>query len=312
MISAVRLGELAALGTAFCWAGTALAFAAAGRRIGSLVVNLLRLLCGLALLTLAAWLARGQALPSDASAAAWGWLALSGLVGFVLGDLCLFRAFVEIGPRLSSLVMCLAPPFAALISWFLTGETLAAREVLGMALVASGIGWAIAERHPAPPVAADPGTVAPANPRHPPRASLRGLLLALGGAAGQAGGLVLSKRGMGSYHFLAATQIRVLAGIIGFSLLFVALGWWPQVRAALADRRALAYTATGAFFGPFLGVSLSLFAVQHAPTGVAASLMAISPLLIIPVVMLRGEERVGLGGIAGALLAVGGVALLFS
>lgn len=110
----------------------------------------------------------------------------------------------------------------------------------------------------------------------------------------------------------AATQIRVLAGIVGFSLLFVALGWWPQVRAALADRRALAYTATGAFFGPFLGVSLSLFAVQHAPTGVAASLMAISPLLIIPVAMLRGEERVGLGGIAGALLAVGGVALLFS
>jgi drug/metabolite transporter (DMT)-like permease len=103
----------------------------------------------------------------------------------------------------------------------------------------------------------------------------------------------------------------VLAGAAGYAVLFTAIGRWPRVVRALADRRAMAHTAIGAFFGPFLGVSLSLLAVQHTLTGVAASIMATTPVLIIPVVVLLGRERVGPGGWLGAALAVAGVALLF-
>jgi len=301
-LSGDLVGPLAALGTAVCWVFTALAFSAAGRRIGSLTVNLIRLPIAFALL--AAWGAarRGHPLPDDAGAHAWLWLSISGIVGFSIGDLCLFRAFVVLGPRLSSLVMSLAPPIAALTGWLLLGETLAARDLVGIGLTACGIGWAALEPHGPARAAAGSGGA---------RVTPLGLLLALGGAVGQGGGLVLSKLGLGSYDPFAGTQIRVIAGFLGFALVFAVLGLWRRVPPALADRRAIGLTAAGAFFGPFLGVSLSLLAVQHTATGIAASIMATSPILIIPAVMLLHRERVGVAGIGGAVLAVAGVALLF-
>lgn len=296
-------GELAALGTAACWVASILAFEAAGRRVGSLTVNLVRLVMAIGLGAAAGWALRGLPLPTDATPHAWLWLSVSGLVGFTLGDLCLFRAFVVLGSRLSALMMALAPPLTAVIGWAVLGEVLGPRDLAGMALTVFGVGWALVERMRAagPP----PGEQAT------PRPSSAGIALAFGGALGQAGGLVLSKYGMGSYDPFAATQIRVLAGTAGYVVLFTALGRWGRVVRALPDRRAMTHTSIGAFFGPFLGVSLSLLAVQHTLTGVAASIMSITPVLIIPVLVLLGRERVGPGGWLGALIAVAGVALLF-
>ena len=138
MIPAAHAGEAAALGTAICFTITALAFEAAGRRVGSLSVNLIRLVIGLACLSIVvAW--RGgapsvAALPPGPAA----WLFLSGLVGFTFGDLCLFRAFVEIGSRRSLLLMALVPPMAALLAWGALGEGLTGADVLGMALTLAG------------------------------------------------------------------------------------------------------------------------------------------------------------------------------
>lgn len=293
------LGQLAALGTAVCWAFSALAFAAAGRRMGVLPLNLVRLVIALGFLTLAAWGLRGLPLPTDASPHAWGWLSVSALIGFVFGDLCLFRSYVLIGPRIASLMMSLAPLLTALIGWLVLGETLGGRDALGMVLTVAGIGWAVLERKP------------PVNGEPEPRPSRAGLALGFCGALGQAGGLVLSKLGMGSYDVVAATQVRVIAGIAGYVLLLSAVRGWPRMAQALRDRRGLGFASVGAFFGPFLGVSLSLFAVRHTVSGVAASIMALQPVLIIPLVVLLHRERVGIGGIAGALVAVAGVALLF-
>jgi uncharacterized membrane protein len=144
-----------------------------------------------------------------------------------------------------------------------------------------------------------------------PHASLAGLGLAFCGALGQAAGLVLSKVGMGTYDAVAATQVRVLAGAAGYALLFFPLRWWPRVAEALRDRRALGLSSVGAFFGPFLGVSLSLYAVRNTVAGVAASIMAVSPVLIIPLVVVFRGEKVGIGGVLGTVVAVAGVALLF-
>jgi drug/metabolite transporter (DMT)-like permease len=310
------LGQLAALGTAGCWAVSALAFAAAGRRMGVLPLNLIRLVMALGFLVLAAWVLRGLPLPLDASPRAWGWLAVSGLVGFLFGDLCLFRSYVLIGPRLASLMMSLAPLLTALIGWRVLGELLSGRDALGMALTVGGIAWAVLdERDPAISAAelGEPAAENPASPAATPasRRLAAGLVLGFLGALGQAGGLVLSKLGMGGYDAVAATQVRVIAAIAGYTLFVAAVRGWPRVATAMRDRRALAFTAVGAFFGPFLGVSLSLFAVRHTVSGVAASIMALQPVLIIPLVVLLHRERVGIGGIAGALMAVAGVALLF-
>ncbi len=294
------LGQLAALGTAVCWSFSALAFSAAGRRMGVLPLNLIRLVMALGFLTLATWALRGLPLPVDATPRAWGWLAVSGLVGFVFGDLCLFQSYLLIGPRLASLMMALAPLLTALLGWLVLREVLTGRDAVGMALTVAGIAWAVLERK-------EPEEGVP----HGPRPSAAGLALGFCGALGQAGGLVLSKLGMGGYDPVAATEVRVIAAIGGYALLIAAVGVWPRVAAAMQDRRGLGFAAAGAFFGPFLGVSLSLFAVLHTVAGVAASIMALQPVLIIPLVVLLHRERVGLGGIAGALVAVAGVALLF-
>src|SRR6185436_18144277 len=174
--------------------------------------------------------------------------------------------------------------------------------LLGMTLTVSGIAWAVLERTK-PPAGEGSGLGGHVTPG--------GLLLGFGGALGQAGGLILSKIGMGTYNAFAATQIRVLAGLTGYSILFFALGWWPNVRRGLADRKALGLSALGAFFGPFLAVTLALIAIRATVAGVAASIMALTPVLIIPLVVLLRGERVGPGGLAGALVAVSGVALLF-
>lgn len=300
-MTSAHAGQLAALGTATCWAFSALAFDAAARRIGVLTLNLIRLVIAFGFLSLAAWAMRGLPFPTDATPHAWGWLAVSGLVGFVFGDLCLFRAYVLIGPRLGMLVMSLAPLLTAVIGWLILGETLAGRDLLGMALTIAGIGWAVLERKA--PSAEDSAAA--------PHASLAGLGLAFCGALGQAAGLVLSKLGMGAYDAVAATQVRVLAAAAGYALLFFPLRWWPRVAEALRERRALGLSTVGAFFGPFLGVSLSLYAVRNTEAGVAASIMAVSPVLIIPLVVLLRGERVGMGGVLGAVVAVAGVALLF-
>jgi drug/metabolite transporter (DMT)-like permease len=300
-VSPTAAGQWAALGTAACWALSALAFDVAARRLGALVLNLVRLVLAFGFLSLLAWGLRGLPLPVDATPRAWAWLALSGLVGFVFGDFCLFRAFLAIGPRLSMLLMSLAPPLTAIIGWLLLGEILTRRDLVGMTLTVLGIAWAVLERRPAEGESGAPSR----------RASITGVFFGFCGALGQAGGLVLSKLGMGGYDAVAATQVRVLAGVAGYAVLFLFLHWWPRVGPALRDSRALSFAAVGAFFGPCVGVSLSLYAVHRTVSGVAASIMALTPILLIPLVVLLRRERVGLGGVAGAAVAVAGVALLF-
>jgi drug/metabolite transporter (DMT)-like permease len=296
-------GQLAALGAASLWACTALSIEGAARRIGSLTVNLVRLAFAFAFLSVVGLVFRGHPFPTDATAHNWAWLTVSGLVGFTFGDLCLYRAYLVLGPRLSSLMMALVPPITALIGWLALGETLTPRDLLGMTLTVVGIGWAILDRS-----RVSGGTAAGPHHHHITPA---GVALGFGGALGQAGGLILSKIGMAGYNAFASTQVRVIAGFAGYALLFFVLKWWPNVRTGIRDRKALGFAALGAFFGPFLAVSLSLIAIRETVAGVAASIMALTPVLIIPLVIVLRGEKVGVGGVAGALVAVTGVALLF-
>lgn len=298
------IGETAALGTALCWAFTSVWFSAAGVRVGSLPVNMLRL--PIALVWFAAWglAMRGEVFPFDASAHAWLWLSVSALVGFAFGDLCLFRALVLIGPRLASLLMAAAPPFTALLGWIVLRERMSLVAILGMSLTTMGIVWTLFVR--SGPVASDSSAHAPGH-----RGSFAlGIVLALGGALGQAAGLVLSKYGMRSDDPFASSQIRVLVGALAFAVIVTAMRRWPRVVRALSDRTAMVQLSLGATFGPFLGVALSLLAVQHTDAGIAASLLATAPILVIPLAVRFGGEKVGWSALLGTLFAVLGVVIL--
>ncbi len=297
-------GEFAALLTAMCWTVTALAFEASSKRVGSMVVNLFRLIAGFIFLSIFCWFYRGYLFPVDAPGRTWFYLILSGLIGFTFGDLCLFQAFVIVGARISMLLMALAPPITAFIGWLFLGETMTLKSLMGMALTLTGIAIVVLKR-PAPSNDNDPSKKIKFS--YP----IWGILLGLGGAVGQATGLVLSKSGMRGYDAFASAQIRVLAGIAGFVILFAFWNVWKTAYKAFSNRKAMIQLSVGAFFGPFLGVSFSLLAVQLTTTGIASTIMAMVPVLIIPPAFLLFKEKVTLKEILGAILAVGGVALFF-
>lgn len=315
------LGEIAALGTAFCWAGSSLSFTAAGKRIGSVPLNLIRLVMALVLLSGFVYIYRSRPLPTDATAANWLWLSLSGLVGFAFGDLCLFRALVLLEARLAMLVMTLAPPMAALIAWLAIGEGMIVWGWVGMMITVGGVALVVTERHEdiSDTVVAQRGVIVPQPHRSRRRISPAGVALAALGAMGQAGGMVLGKVGLGDYEHLgiakydvvSGTQIRAIAGIAGFVALFTAFGWWPRVAAGLRHRGAMAYAAVGSAVGPSTGVVLAMVAMTHTSTGAAMTIMAISPIILIPVSAILHKERITLRAVAGSVVAVSGVALLF-
>lgn len=291
-------GELAALCTACFWTITALAFEAASKRVGSLAVNLIRLVFAFCILCVVNLFLRGMAFPLDASGRTWFWMILSGIVGFVIGDLMLFESYTIIGARIAMLVMTLVPPITALVGWIILGEVLTLMNFTGMILTLGGIGLAIFGR---------PSKGEKIQIRH----SVKGLLLAFGGAAGQAVGLVLSKFGMGDYNAFSANQIRVLAGAIGFALVIPAMKRGYRVAQAVLNRKGMLLIALGSVFGPFLGVSFSLLSVQHTTTGIASTIMAIVPVFIILPSVLIFREKVTWKEIVGAFVSVGGVVLFF-
>lgn len=297
-------GEIAALLTAVFWTVTSMAFESAGKKVGSLAVNLIRLVMAFFFIGAYSYFARGFFFPSDATFYQWKWLAISGLIGFVIGDLLLFQAFVVIGARISMLMMSLTPPFAAFVGWLVLEEVLTPKNWLGMLVTLTGIIIVILKRGKTE----RNGII---KRRLQSSYSLPGILLALGGALGQATGLVYSKLGMGDYDAFSASQIRVLAGIAGFSVLFVFMKRWPRVWTALKNGSAMKRITLGAFFGPFLGVSFSLLAVQRTETGIAATLMAIVPVLIIAPAVIIFKEKVNWKEILGAVITVTGVALFF-
>jgi drug/metabolite transporter (DMT)-like permease len=293
-----HLGEFAALLVAFFWTISALAFESASRKSGSLPVNFLRLIVGFIFLSTFTFIRRKLVLPTDASAENWMWLSLSGFVGFVFGDLFLFKAFTVIGSRFSMLIMTLVPPITALFGWIILGEHLTLVNYFGMALTFTGIALAIFNRNGA-------------GEKLSLKLAPSGILYALGGAVGQALGLILSKLGVKDYDPFSATQIRVIAGITGFAALITVMRRWGSVKNALMNKNGMKLLSLGAFFGPFLGVSFSLIAVIYTEAGIASTIMALVPIFIIIPYAILYKERIKPAEVIGAVISVAGVALFF-
>jgi len=298
-------GELAALGTAMAFAGGSTLFTLAGRRVGSPLVNRTRLLIASVLVMILHTLTFGQVLP-DASGHEWFWLGLSGIVGLALGDASLFQAFVMIGPRLSMLMMALAPVLSVVLAWVFLGETLSLVHLIGIGLTVGGIAWVVTERQSK----AKNGSAMLADT---PRAYVIGLLFGLGGALGQAGGLVLSKIGLDDgLDPLSGNLIRLSAALI-VVWLFTALQGrlMSSLNRLRSDPKAVGLMSIASVFGPVLGVWLSLVAVQRAPVGIASTLMALTPIFLLPVGRFVFQERVSRQAVLGTLVAFVGTVMLF-
>lgn len=293
------VGELAAIITSVTYALNSTLFTVAGRIVGSTVVNRVRLIVALLFLSIAHWLFLGTLWPVNAEWNRWFWLGLSGIVGLVLGDAFLFQAFIWVGPRLSMLMMSLAPIIAAVAAWIFLGEKLSLWQISGIMITLIGIGWVVLEKN-----------------RHqsPDKENyLKGILFGLGGAAGQGLGVVLAKLGLdGSFSPISANFIRmVTAMLVIWVAAIVQKEFRKTIQKAISNPKALLGILGGAFSGPFLGVSLSLFALQHTSIGVASTLMALPPIFLLPVERFYFKEKMGWGAVAGTIIALAGVSVLF-
>jgi drug/metabolite transporter (DMT)-like permease len=295
------MGELAAFATSICWSLTSVQFTLAGRRIGSTVVNRVRLVMAVVFLSLAHLVLHGQPWPIDAELFRWGWLGLSGTIGLVIGDTCLFQAFVLIGPRRSMLIMTSVPVISTLLAWVWLGEALQSIEIAAILLTVSGIAWVVAERQPE-------GSA----PAESQREYALGILLGLGGAFGQALGLVTAKQGLvGDFPSLSAALIRMVTASVAIWLLTLFQRQAGRTLRSLRDRRAIGLLVLGTLTGPFAGVWLSMAAVQNTAVGIASTLMALSPIMLIPLERWVFDERVSPRAVIGTVIALAGSAMIF-
>ncbi len=319
------VGEMIALGVAVSWTATAMFAEVGSKRMGSLPLNTVRMTMSLTLLVATLWLTLGVPWPRYADTSTWLWLLLSGVVGYVVGDYCLMQGYIFIGSRFGQLFMTLSAPTAAIMGRLLLGEQMRPLAIAGMVVTLSGIAMSI--------LAKKGDTVGLKLPR-------KGIFFAAMAGICQGGGLVLSKIGLQHYDaaiaavgvaqeavpdgavvplplFLsvpfAATMIRATMGLCGFFLLLVIFNrdWKAKLDHAVHDRKAMWCVFGATVFGPFVGVSASLLATQYTSTGIAQTLFALTPVLIIAPAAWLFHQRVTVREVVGAVISVCGVCLFF-
>lgn len=303
-------GDVIAIAVAICWTLSAIFFEFGSRKIGSLNLNPIRLFFGVVMLGCTLACINGHFFPVGADTRSWVLMSFSGVIGFVLGDYFLFASYTMITARFSQLFMTLAPLFTALFSYLLLSETLTWLSMLGMLVTLFGIGISVFSK-------GEEGS-------GPVKFTLpfKGVAYAIIGAFGQGFGLVLSKLGMNAYEAvyscdnalyipLASTQIRAITGVICFMVIILLRGGAKDFMQSLHDRKGVMLTFFGSIFGPFVGVTLSLLAVQHSNTAVASTIMAMVPVVILLPDKYLFKRKVSLIQVAGAVISVIGVSLFF-
>ena len=301
------IGELISIGVAFSWTATALLSEFGSKRLGNLTLNVLRMGLALVFSLVLFMVVTGNLLPPGASAEAAGWMLLSGVVGYVIGDFCLFQCYIIIGSRYGQLFMTLAPLAAALMAWITLGQQMTGMSILAMFITLAGIGISVLGRGEHHKV----GLKLPLN----------GVLFAIGAAMCQGIGLVLSKIGMDHYEATAnmpdwlvpfsANFYRCVAGIIGFTLLLYFRKGLDPLHEAVHDKKGLAVATATTVFGPFVGVGFSLMAVQYTAAGIASTLMAMTPIIILLPSYWLFHQKMTWRAVAGAVISVVGVSLFF-
>ena len=296
------LHELAALGTATCWATTGILASDAVRHLGAFHFNLIRQ-AFVTVLLLAVVLATGGAGWPGAGIGVEGvlLLALSGVVGILLGDTLNFAAVGRIGPRRAGAIFALNAPMAALLGWLTLGEQLSWQAALGIAVTAAGVALAILGR--------------PAEGAHRLEQIRGGLWVGvacgLGAALGQASGALIARPFMaGGLDPYVGSLLRVGASGLVMGMIASLPGAPPRQKAV--TRGILILTAATAVIGLLLGMTLFLYALQGSQTGIIATLSATSPVIILPLLWLRTGQRPSATSWAGAGLAVAGLALIFT
>ncbi|MEO8530163.1 MAG: DMT family transporter [Deltaproteobacteria bacterium] len=294
---AFPIHELAALGTATCWAATALFSSGPAGWLGAPAFNRLRQIAVTLMLALVVGISGSwRELSGDMMLP----LVLSGLLGITLGDTLNFATVVRLGPRRAGVLFALNAPMAACLGWVFLGETLATQTVIGILICFCGTVLAIRfGGKGGHQLDAVKGSLAV------------GISLGLLAAFGQATGSILARPIMaGGLDAFAASLVRV--GFAGAALsVLMSLPIPALAQRNPLNRRIFLQTIGIAFLGLMVGMTLMLYALQGGKVGIITTLTATSPVIILPMLWLKMSQRPAPGACAGAGLVVVGMALIF-
>ena len=313
------MGILAAAGSMACWVFTSLSFTTAGKRFGSTSVNVVRSVLAALILVAVVWSIGDAAFPFPSDSRLW-LLGVSGVFGLAVGDQLIFSAFNRIGPRITLLILNLVPVLTALIAWPGLGEELAPIAWFGILMTLVGVGWVLADGQP------------PASERDGYSRPRLGLWLALFGVLSVSIGNVLAKHGMlvpsvsveggppqTEVGPLVAQEIRMLFGaaaivlLLGFARITgQAIGTPPTDVPEAMPRRstAMAVLLLGTVLGPILGMILFLYSALLVKLAVTTTILALTPVAVLPFNRLVDRTPITRRALAGAILGVIGVTIL--
>ena len=291
-----HLGEITSLLTACCWSFSSYIFTAAANRIGSVQINIDRMILAVIILFATITLA---GISIDLSNNQILNLSISGIIGLVIGDTFLFKAFTMIGTRLSMLLMSLTPAMSAILAYFFLSEKIVMLGIIGMIITLFGIVLVVFDRKEK-------------DASH----SKRGLGIVYGilGALGQAVGMIFAKLAFeeSNINGFLATFVRLFSAAILILPVSILLRRYKNpIKLYSADRKGLILTFGGTFFGPFLGITLSLISIANTSVGIASTLMATVPVIMLPIGKFVFKDQITIKAVIGAVIAVAGIAILF-
>jgi drug/metabolite transporter (DMT)-like permease len=297
------IGQLLALGTAFCWAQNSLIYTYVGRQVSSSATAHVRLWIAFPLILLVHLLFEGTLWPIITQWQPLLLLGFSGLMGFFVADLFIFAGFVALGARQTMVVMTTSPIVGALLAWIFQDERLVFLQIVGISLTLLGVVWVV--------FADGLGTKSKEG-----KAYRWGLLAALGGSITQALAMVLAKAGMTAYGVtpLSATVIRIAAGLVGIAVFALMRGRFLQDFARFKGRpgrKALVLVALAAIVGPVLGIIMNLTALNLAPVGVVTTLSQTTPVILLPLEVYLMKRPISRTAVLGTITAIAGTTLLF-
>jgi len=297
---------LAALLTTLLFATSAVCGYRTSRQIGGIEANFWRI--ALATIFLTVWANTF----GTGFAGAPGWFMLSGIFGIGLGDSAYFQALPRLGSRRTVLlVQCLTAPFAALIEWLWLGTGLNLAEIFCIAVILAGVVIALA-----------PGD----HLKIEPRQLMTGVLASVFSAVGAAIGAVLIRKAFavahagGVYPDAGTTGYqRVLGGILFPAIALVVFKWrsaaahggmFEEKTLAVSRekwRRIWPWVLANALAGQTLGVTCMQWALATTSAGIVTAIIALTPIVLLPMTRIIEGEKIGMRSLAGALIAVSGV-----
>lgn len=291
------IGELSALATAVFWAFSTIFFTRGIANVGVMQINIDRLFLSSILVCLTLLI---TGIYPVMSITQLFFLIMSSIAGLVLGDTFLFKAFEEIGPRLAQLIMSFAPPLSALLAFIFLRESLSLWGVLGIIITTAGVFLVILEHDEV----SNKITIK----------NKMGVFWAMLGMIGQAVGLVLAKQALNesAIHPIVASAVRLVSAFI----LLIPIGYLTGryhfgLKPYKANMKWLINPVMGSILGPYLGITFSMIALTYAKVGIASTIMAITPILMLPISHIYFNEKLTWRPIVGAVIAVCGVGILF-